>query len=867
MTLASIFASGFVSGLAVLLAGGVARADAPAAPPAGAAFSGDTLQLALRDRIAVNYPGATAVFSIDAGVAEASVSGGRIAIVARAVGSTTISVVTATGVTSFLVTVVPPAPWLAPAGGPASRSWTVWQSNFQSMPELLTNSLELVDGNEHRTARGYVVNVLRLDNPDSGDTDARTSLPALAVEWRTRRYELVAFDKLIEHSQLTLDGVTVRGGHLRFDGLELHAGVTSPLLYQNVFLSTEREVVLGASYELRAGRSSVTPSVYSYPSEPATGGTKGTMGSLLYRYAAADDRLRLRAEAGWGGVLGAAGELTYHDDVQRGWLSVRHEPRGFAALGIGHPIGSTADGMWSAEPTRQWMLSATGSAARYEVTAQHQDVEAGSAEVRYRIEPPLAVSVGGAVGRFAGDALPTVTSLTVPVGIYLDGPEFGGSAIYRWQTNTARNRGGHGGRVNLHTHHGALHASGFVDVQQDAATLELILRSEPLLAHQLNELGLTATSPEDLALLLRENAALSQLGYVQGANLEFSPWRVQTGADVAWIAQDETRQQLRLRGLLDRTQAVNGRQDTRSVSLSYARRLSRAIDMTAMLSWWSHDAVMQSSTDSWAVSAGVRVRIDDVPHLAVWKRGDITGTVVDDAEHSAPVAGVKVRLDGGRAVVSDAAGRFEFEDVASGDHRVDAEAPDDMYFTGPSRVAVAAGGAVQFGMARAAAYLSGYVRDDRGAGVGGVSIVLRGGALGDHTATTDSSGRFRFAVARGEYVIDPVLESVPAGYDLAAVLPRSVQVAAASPAQVDLVVPANRSIAGTIRDPRIASGTASIRILELDRAAAIDNDGRYVFRGLPPGTYTIEVVVAGTAMRHTVEVPAEPSAIRDIDFP
>jgi hypothetical protein len=445
----------------------------------------------------------------------------------------------------------------------------------------------------------------------------------------------------------------------------------------------------------------------------------------------------------------------------------------------------------------------------------------------------------------------------------------GGSAIYRWQTHSARNRGGHGGRLGLRAHHGALHASGFVDAQQDAATLALILRAEPLLAQQLNELGLTATTAEDLARLLRDNAALGQLGYVVGSNLELHPWRAQAGADLAWIAQDGTGQQLRLRGLVDRSRAVSGRQDTESVQLSYARRLGRAVDATAMVSWWSHGdgGAMPRAADTWAVLAGVRVWVDDVPHLTAWKRGDITGTVVDDTEHGAPVAGVVVRLDGRRAVVSDASGQFAFEGVASGDHRVDAEVPDDLYFTGPSRAAVSAGDAVRFTVARAAAYLSGHIVDDRGAGVAGVSIVLRGGVLGDHTATTDSSGRFRFAVDRGDYMLDPVPESIPPGYDVAAAMPRPVRLSAGAPASAELVVPANRSIAGTLRDPRIASGTASIRIVELDRTAALDSDGHYVFRSVPPGTYTLEAIVAGAAMRRTVEVPVGPAVLRDVDFP
>ena len=52
---------------------------------------------------------------------------------------------------------------------------------------------------------------------------------------------------------------------------------------------------------------------------------------------------------------------------------------------------------------------------------------------------------------------------------------------------------------------------------------------------------------------------------------------------------------------------ASGFVDVQKDAATYARRLGRAVDATAMLSWWSHDAVMASSTDSWAVPAGVRV--------------------------------------------------------------------------------------------------------------------------------------------------------------------------------------------------------------------------------------------------------------------
>ena len=162
---------------------------------------------------------------------------------------------------------------------------------------------------------------------------------------------------------------------------------------------------------------------------------------------------------------------------------------------------------------------------------------------------------------------------TVPVGLHVDTTHFGVSGTYRFQQNTARNAGGHGGRLAMRASGGDVHASAFADIQQEAATIDLVLREEPALAQALTELGLTATSADDLARLLRENATLAQLG-----------------GDLSWIRRDKTQQQLRLRVLLDRTQTVTARQQTASVALAYQRRLRRNIDVNGMVSWWARDA-------------------------------------------------------------------------------------------------------------------------------------------------------------------------------------------------------------------------------------------------------------------------------------
>jgi hypothetical protein len=750
----------------------------------------DLTRLTLRDSVVVTHAGATAAFSVDPAIVEVSAKAGQVTILARGVGTTTISIVTARDIVPLTLTVVAPAPWL-PTGTVAapSRTYAVLQSDYESSSARLTTSVEVADGNSRRTLRAYAVNVTRLDDSGADDFDARTSMPAMAVEWKSRDREVVLLDKWIDHSQLTLDGTTVRGGHLRLGGLELHAGVTSPVLYQNVFLSRQAETVLGASYELGLGRSSLTPSVYAYPSPPQTGGTDGAMGSLLYRYHSRDDRLQLRSELGWGGVFGAAGELSYQDPINRAWISARHQPRGFAALGIGRPLGSMLDAMYTGQPSPRLTVGASLNAARYQTAMTEQDVATAMIENRIKVAGPLSVSASISSGQFSGVGMTeSVRSITVPLGLHLDGTRAGLSALYRYQTNSARNLGGHGGRLSGRVNGGAFRASAFVDVQQEAATVALVLREEPVLAQLLEELGLTAASSDDLARLLRENATLAQLGYTSGAQLDFNPWRAQAGADAAWISKAKTREQLRLRVLASQTQTVTSLKETVNASLAYSRRLGTGVDATAMVSWWSHDGAT-AQPDVWSVAAGLRVRLERTPRHARPSRPTV------DA----------------RAVTT---GR-----------------------------------------------LIGTVRDDAGTPMAHIAFELIGrGAR--QTVTSDSSGRFRVDAAPGDYALSALTDSVPAGYDPSSVGGASVHLEPNAPSTTELVIRAERSVAGTVHARVSAS---RLRIVELDREGTLDSSGRFVFRGLPPGTFTIEVVVDGSIETRTVVVPAGPVSIRAVD--
>jgi hypothetical protein len=446
--------------------------------------------------------------------------------------------------------------------------------------------------------------------------------------------------------------------------------------------------------------------------------------------------------------------------------------------------------------------------------------------------------------------------VTLPVGLYYERKHGGISAVYRSQQNSARNRGGHGGRLTMRAASGIFHASTYADVQQETATLAFILKQEPTLAHLLDELGLSATSPDELAQLLRENATLAQLGYTEGATLQLNPWRAQAGLDLALISRDAARQQLRLRALIDRTQTVGDARTTTSAMLSYGRKIAKQAEVTGMVNWWSRD---DGNPSMWSFGAGMRVRFDSLPNLEPWRSLELEGYVAD-ANTGAPIADVVIKLDGSRTTKSDKRGHFEFERVSGDPHHVEAIAPEGTYFASRSELTTEAGETARFSLVTATSQLRGTIVDDVGTGIGSVVVALRGAGV-SQTTSTDSLGHYRFAAPAGAFELTVLAESVPAGFDLSTLRPTTVALGG-TPSVANVVLTANRSIAGNIR-----SNDSTIRIIELGRDAIVDETGNYVFRKLAPGSYTLEVTAHGKIAKRSVEVPVEPASIRGVDFP
>jgi len=159
------------------------------------------------------------------------------------------------------------------------------------------------------------------------------------------------------------------------------------------------------------------------------------------------------------------------------------------------------------------------------------------------------------------------------------------------------------------------------------------------------------------------------------------------------------------------------------------------------------------------------------------------------------------------------------------------------------------------------ARIIGRVVSDANLGIAGAVINARTTKGADMSATTDTEGGFVLAGPAGEYTIDLAAESLPAGYTIKGTSTRVVNAPADQPKNVAFEVQALRSVAGTVE-----GGPAEVRIEPLGLTATTDAVGNYVFRSLPPGTFTITARRSGRVASRTITVPFEPVVLNTDAF-
>jgi SdrD B-like protein len=822
---------------------------------------GEQLNVTAGESRQLLVPGVTAAYAVDGAIAEASSRSGVVTVTGKSAGTTRIVVVTMDETRTIDLVVVARIS-AAPIGSANAKppAATV-ETRYTSSTRQVTNVIDVAAGTDKRRTEVHLMNVRETGRDVYG---ARTSFPSASYAIITPRQRITFLDSAVDNSPLTLSRTNVRGFHLENDTWRVHAGYTGAAFYDGLVLPVGRELVFGASYIYRMSPVlRLMPSLYYYPSRNADGDRHGAVASLLADYGD-DDALRARGEIGISRGLGGALQLGIHRGENRLRADVRYEPRRFAGAGPSDLHGFYSDASWSGRPSDRVTALVDISVNHYILPRFEQRSVTSNAEVRLRATKALSIIGGVNFGDFKAivPSGASTRSLVIPAGFSLDFARGGLTALARFGDSSSSSAT-RGFRFSGRVSGGGFFATAYVDRLSEAPTLQLIYRERPDLALALEQLGLTTQSPQDIARLLRDNAALFNLGFIEGATVDLSLLRTQAGLEVAWLSNAPARHQLRLRLLHDRSERVALATTSDIATVSYSRRLTASIDVQASLSMWTTKSGSSASTRDRSVDLSVRKRFDEMPSLG---SGAITGMVFSDEEMrgepgaaSNGIEGVEVQLDGGRSMITDARGHYAFSGISKGAHHIAAHLPAPAsYFTTASKTEAAAGEAVDFGIANTPARLVGSVVSDARLGVGGIVVEL---TRGDRriTATTGQDGRFSIAAPPGEWRVAIDHDSLASLY-VAASDSREIPLERGTPKTSNFAVTAIRSVAGRLSK----RGVGSVEVAELGRRVSTDSEGNFVLRSMPAGEFTLVGRSGNASASAKVSLSREPVSVRDL---
>jgi len=764
-----------------------------------ATMHAETIDVSVHETTVVKFARATAAYAVDPSIADAVALRGEVSVSGKSAGRTQVVVITGDNQLMFDVQVTAPVSTQPrqKRGGTEGRV-----EGRYGTAERQTHGV--IDAGRDEGTRRTELHVESVHYGATAKYRAETTLPSVSYRILTPGRELTFFDRLTDESPLTISNTTVRGLHVITDRWRVHAGTTAFTSYQSFLLPAHHENLLDAGYRVTA-RLTASALITS----------KGNVGSLMYDYRPSE-KLFARGELAVSHGVGAAAQFGIDRDRDRLRVDLRYRPRDFVNISPGEPRGFFADSSWSKTFGR-------GSTFDSSFSAQQRTI-ASTSNVRLRVSDSISLLGGASYGSFSG-----ARTFSVPAGVQFDGRRFGASALARW-TN-----GAPGFRVSARTTLGPVYASAYLDYQQQAPTLALIYREEPGLALALEELGITATSPSDIARALRENAALVELGYIDGVTIDLTPTRTQAGLELSWVG---ARAQLRARILANRYESVSRRSDTIIATLTATRRITDSTDLFASYTFWQTNHVRHPQAE-----LGFRQRFDELPSFS---RGSISGKVTPS------IAPVEVELDGVARIRAANDGTFSFPHVKSGAHRVVARLikTSDVYFTTPSKVEANAGDVITFGLAASPAHLFGRITSDAGDGLAGVGVALTRGETRLET-TSASDGSFALNAAPGEWALALDAMTLPAGFAFSDAS-RNVMLETAQPSNVAFKVRANRSISG-----RAPAGVKTVFVDSLGLSVPVAKDGRFTIRSLPAGAITLR----GGAHTAKVTVPREPATL------
>jgi protocatechuate 3,4-dioxygenase beta subunit len=824
--------------------------------------------------------GATAAVSLDAHVADASVENGVLTILGVDPGDTRVIAFDQTGLQEILVHVTPGTPVYPPGfvapPNPDSESDS-YEFRFSSDRLQFENILDLFSRQTDRTTQLHVVSATFAGQPDRA-----SYVPSAYYRVTTPDSDITLLDQTVNDSPLTLQNVILRGLHFKDDGWQFHGGYTASADFADVFIPVEKEFAAGVSYtEVLKDYLKIIPSLYFLRSIDLADGQQrsGLIASLLLDIDFSPD-WRVKSEIAYGRGIAFAGELAHSSPATKLSARLTKKDLDFPTVRSNSLPGLSADASWSQVLTNRMGLLSGATINHIDLNTIQQDSQSAYTSLRYRISHSWSAATGISYGSFSRLGYYSARTLTLPQQINFDRTRFGAGFQYQFATASDSFSSGAGFRETLRLTLGRFQIGGFLDSQKDALSIESLYSQIPGLQQELQRLGMTAVTPDQLATLLQNAAFLRLLGFSSQAQIVTVPRRLQEGASVIWNSIGARPHQLSLSYIESHNEFETSASTDYNFTGSYSKAIGASNQVQFSASVVKSDFIGQQQLTQ-VISASFRHTFSHAPAiLSLQRNTSIKGTVFIDARRLGvyengmkTVARATVRLDGVRTTMTNSGGDYHFGGVSPGSHTIELQYASDRqhYFTTPQNTVTEGGSTVDFGIAFPATDLWGYIKDDAGDGLENIKLQITG-ASGNQVISTDSNGKFTLPdIQPGSYQIQVNPESVPMGYAPDDLIPVQVNITVNSASHPVIELPAIRILTGSVTIYDAAAGSyvplkgAVVSIPKLARSMITNDSGRFIFGRLPAGDLEVTVVAGPYSCTHTINVPTHPVTLTD-DF-
>jgi hypothetical protein len=849
-------------------------------------------QVQAKDAIVVQYrhtrsftePGVTAVYSLDTSIAEAQAVAGGYQIAGRAPGQANIVVVTITGVHTLLVTVPTPVLRRGSATGlPSSPGQTVQYGQYQFLynnnPQEITNVENLTEIEGVRTIH------IQITNADLFQAAGQTPIgfPLLSYQVAYPKRTLTLVDEMVDNSDLTLNGVLLRGIHYRTGAWEFHAGITSMTQFQDFLLPGNRYEVVGLSRRFRINRDSELKGNFYYFDTNTTvnfGAKTGGIGTVQYELTLGH-ALKASAEVGVGNGAAFSGTIDGSTATQHYDLNIHYLSPQIASLGMTLLHGRTANFNWTGKFGKMLEMQASGSDTKINLTLERQQVDTASLQEVVNLQRHFGVTGGITASRFIETIpySPTIISKGFLFGPQLQWKHVGGSFQYEFLKNGGNTPDSNNYSTTLQAGMAAVSGSVYFDVQAETPVLAPVQSTNNSLQQMLQHESVTAMSPSQMAEFMRENSSLTSQGYTQPVTFGLATSRKQYGGMLNWSNQKAGR--FSLNGLVNTSTGGNiPAMRLLDGGVTWTRKLGPDNVLNAGFSLFHTVASGETSTEP-VIQFSLQHQLYGIPRwILPVRHGIIQGTVFEDAKYQQtyvagdrPLANVLVYLDGHRSTHTNSAGHYMFRGVPYGMHRIEVDYRNRQlfFYTSSNPRSVMTGETADFGIDFAQGRIFGKVVNDAGQGL---QVTLR--ITGNHiTRQIDTAGDGSFTVdglPDGVYTIHPEAATFPPGYPLGSLQDQQVHVTASNPGHVVFRLAAERSASGRVQlfdgstGKRVPLSGVEVTIPGLQRTVHTDAQGRFLFRNLPAGHQAVMVQYDGKSFTQPIHLLSGPDIESGLSF-